>query len=465
MTAAALNSTQARDLAYLVHPQSNLHAHQETGPHVITRGEGVYVYDDQGKRYIEGLAALWCASLGFSEQRLVDAATRQMQTLPFYHMFGSRSHNPGIDLAEALIKIAPKSVTHAFFANSGSEANDTAIKIAWYYNNALDRPKKKKFIARNRAYHGVTLAAASLTGLPAMHGDFDLPMAGIVRVDCPHFYHEAKPGESEDDFAARLAADLEKTILAEGPETIAAFIAEPVMGAGGVVVPPAGYFPRVQEILKRHDILFIVDEVITGFGRTGRMFASETFGLVPDMLTVAKQLSASFLPISAVLVSDKINDALIKQSQKLGVFGHGFTYSAHPVCAAVALETLKIYEERNIVGHVQEVAPVLQAGLRKLGEHPLIGEARGVGLIGAVEVVRDKAGHENFDAKLGIGNRVAKKALEYGVMIRALRMDVIAICPPLIITAPQIEEMLDGIRRALDDVAAELQQEGVWKPA
>lgn len=458
------NSAQARDLAYVLHPQTNLAQHQVTGPLVITRGEGVRVYDDAGKPYIEALAGLWSASLGFSEPRLAVAAERQMRRLPFGHMFGSRSHDPGIDLAEALIKIAPSTLGKVFFANSGSEANDTAIKLAWYVNNALGRPQKKKIISRQRAYHGVTVAAASLTGLPPMQMDFDLPIANILHTDCPHHYHGALPGEDEDAFAARLADNLEKLIQAEGPDTIAAFFAEPVMGAGGVVVPPKGYFPRIQAILKRHDILFVVDEVICGFGRTGNMFACETFGLKPDMLTLAKALSASYMPISALLISDRINDILIKQSEKLGVFGHGYTYSAHPVPAAVAVETLKIYEERDIVGHVRQITPTFQAGLKRLAErHPLIGEHRGIGLIGAVELVKDRAKHENFDPKAMIGARLAKIATENGVLTRGLRNDTIAFCPPLIITEAEIAEMFDGVDKALTTFESQLTAEGLWR--
>lgn len=282
------NSLASRDIASLVHPYTNLKAHQTIGPLVVGRGKGVYIYDDSGKEYIEGLAGLWCTSLGFDEPRLIEAATRQMQALPTYHVFAGKSHEPGIELAERLLALAPVPMSKVFFANSGSEANDTAMKLVWYYSNALGRPKKKKIVSRVRAYHGVTIASASLTHLPANHRDFDLPIAGIVHADCPHYYTQGKPGESESAFVDRLIAGFEALIQREGPETIAAFIAEPVMGAGGVLLPPKGYFERLQPILKKHDILFIVDEVICGFARTGNMFGTQTFDLKPDMITVAK---------------------------------------------------------------------------------------------------------------------------------------------------------------------------------
>ncbi|HTX51227.1 MAG TPA: aspartate aminotransferase family protein [Caulobacteraceae bacterium] len=447
------NSTAARDIASLIHPYTNLDRHQTSGPFVIRRGEGCYVEDDNGKRYLEGMAGLWSASLGFSEPRLVAAAARQMQQLPYSHLFNHRSFDPAIDLAEKLLGLAPAGLSKVLFANSGSEANDQAIKLIWYYHNAIGRPEKKKLIGRVRGYHGVTVASASLTGLPVNHTDFDLPIAGVFHADCPSYYHYAEPGETEAAFVERMAANLEALIEREGPDTIAAFFAEPVQGAGGVIVPPRGYFERVQEILKRHEILFVVDEVITGFGRTGNLFACETYGLKPDLMNVAKALSASYLPISATLVSDKIHDAMLAESRKIGTFGHGFTYSGHPVSAAVALEALTIYEERDIVGHVRRMAPHFQARLRALADHPLIGEARGVGLIGALEVVRDKATKASFDAALGVPAAIQTAVIEEGVILRAIR-DAVAICPPLIITDAEIEILFDALQRGLDKVLA-----------
>ena len=450
-----------RDLSFHLHPSTNLRQVQTEGPLVIVRGEGVYVYDDEGRRYLEVMACLWCASLGFSERRLADAAYRQMCELPFYHSFGGKVPAVSAELAERLIGIAPAGMRRVLFANSGSEANDTAIKLAWYVNNALNRPQKKKIISRQRAYHGVTVAAASLTGLAFAHTDFDLPIARILHTDCPHHYRGAQPGESEEAFAARLADSLEGMILREGPDTVAAFFAEPVMGAGGVIVPPATYFDRVQPILRKYDILFVADEVICGFGRTGNMFGSQTYDLQPDIITVAKALSAGYLPISANLISGKLYDILLGQSDKLGIFGHGYTYSSHPVPAAVALETLKIYEERDIVAQVRRVGPRMQEGIRSYADHPLIGEARGIGLIGAVELVRDKGTKESFDPKAGVAAYLVRRAQHHGAILRNMPGDIVAFSPPLVITEAEIDEMLACFGKALDDTWAMVRDKGL----
>ncbi|NUB27871.1 aspartate aminotransferase family protein [Azospirillum brasilense] len=443
------NSAASRDKAYFLHPYTNLHAHETQGPLIIERGEGVRVFDDSGKEYIEGLASLWCVSLGWGEERLVEAATRQMRKLPTYHVFGHKSHEPGIDLAERLIKLAPVPMSKVFFANSGSEANDTAVKLVWYYNNALGRPEKKKILSRVKAYHGVTVATASLTGLVNNHRDFDLPIARIQHTDCPHHYRFAEPGESEEDFATRLAESLEALILAEGPDTIAAMFAEPVMGAGGVIVPPATYFAKIQPILKKYDILLVADEVICGFGRTGNFWGSQTMGMQPDILTCAKQLSSGYLPISAVMVSEAVYRACVEESKTIGTFGHGYTYSAHPVAAAVAIETLKIYEERDLVGHVRAVSPLFQRRLKALADHPLVGEARGIGLIGALELVADKETKAPFDPVGRAGAVVNGLSQENGLIIRAMG-DSVAVCPPLVIGEEDINLMFDRLTTALD---------------
>ena len=440
-----------RDQSFHLHPATNLRTVQKEGPLVITRGEGVYVYDDEGRRYLEGMAGLWCASLGFSERRLAEAAYRQMRELPFYHSFAGKVPAIATELAERLIGMAPAGMGKVLFANSGSEANDTAIKLAWYVNNALGRPQKKKIISRQRAYHGVTVATASLTGLAFAQEDFDLPIARILHTDCPHYYRGAQAGESEEAFAARLADSLERLILREGPDTVAAFFAEPVMGAGGVIVPPATYFDRIQPLLKKYEILFVVDEVISGFGRTGNMFGAQTFDLKADIMTLAKALSAGYQPISASLMTNALYEILLAQSDKHGIFGHGYTYSGHPVPAAVALETLKIYEERDIVAQVRRVGPRMQAGIRSHADHPLIGEARGIGLIGAVELVRDKATKQSFDPKAGIAAHLVRRAQHHGAILRNMPGDVVAFSPPLIISEAEIDEMMACFGRALDD--------------
>ncbi len=454
------NSLAARDIAYHLHPYTNAVRHEADGPLVITGGKGIYVHDENGREYIEGLAGLWSVSLGWGEQRLIDAAVRQMQKLAYYHSFTHKAPDVTIELAERLIGLAPVPMSKVFFANSGSEANDTVVKMVWYYNNALGRPKKKKIVSRVRGYHGVTVAAASLTGLPANHRDFDLPIANILHTECPHHYRFGKPGETEAQFAQRMAESLETLILAEGPDTVAAFIAEPVMGAGGVIVPPKTYFAQVQAVLKKYDVLFCVDEVICGFGRTGNLFACQTFDLKPDIMSVAKALSSSYLPISAVMINEKVYAALRDNSGKIGTFGHGYTYSGHPVSAAVALETLKIYEERDIVKQVQSVVPTFERSIRKFADHPLVGEVRQVGLVGAVELVKNKATKEPFDATKLVGLTTAKFCQEEGLITRAVG-DSVAFSPPLIITAAEIEEMFRRFGRALEKAGVWIRDQGL----
>lgn len=455
------NSMAARDVAHVLHPYTNLVRHEAVGPLVIERGKGIYVYDDQDKEYIEGMAGLWCAGLGFSEAALVDAAIEQMRKLPYYHGFGHKTTGPVVELAEKLKAMSPLPVGKIFFAEGGSGANDTLIKLIWYYNNARGRTDKKTILSRIKGYHGVTIASASLTGLPANHKDFDLPIARIKHVDCPHYYRFAQDGESEAEFVARLARNLEDFILAEGPDTVAAFFAEPIMGAGGVILPPKDYFPAIQKVLQKYDILSVSDEVICGFGRTGNWWGAQTFGYQPDFISCAKQLSSAYLPISAVLVPEHVYEAIRENSGKIGTFGHGFTYGGHPVAAAVALRTLQIYEERDMLGHVNAVAPRFQARLRKLGDHPLVGEARGIGLIGATELVADKQAKRSFAPAAGVGAACMNFAQEEGLIIRAMGGDVIGFCPPMIITESEIDEMFDRFERALAKTLAWVAQQGL----
>jgi 4-aminobutyrate--pyruvate transaminase len=454
------NSSAARDIASLIHPATNLDSHTRTGPMVISRGEGVYVFDESGRRYLDGLAGLWSASLGYSEKRLVAAATRQMEQLPYCSLFGGRSHDPAIDLAETLLTMVPAGLDKVLFANSGSEANDQAVKLVWYYHNAIGRPRKKKIISRERAYHGVTLYAASLTGLPANHADFDLPLGGVLRTDCPSYYHYGRPEETEAEFVERIVGNLEQLIIRENPDTIGAFIAEPVQGAGGVIVPPAGYFEQVQTVLRRYGILFIADEVICGFGRTGSMFGCDTFAIQPDIMTVAKALSASYQPISATIVSNRIFEAMLQESRKLGFFGHGFTYAGHPVASAVALETLKLYQERDIVGMVRAVAPHFHERLNALASHPLVGQTRGIGLLGSIEVLKDKAAKTGFPPEDGMPAVVSEKILARG-LINRLNRDSIALSPPLIISHSEIDALFDALQGGLDDSLPYAREKGL----
>ena len=422
---------------------------------MIHKGDGIYVEDVHGTRFIEAMAGLWSVGLGFGETRLVEAARRQMAQLPFYHPFTHKSHSPLIDLAEVLIGLMPVPMSKVFFTNSGSEANDTAIKLLWYRSNAIGEPKRKKMIGRVKGYHGITIASASLTGIPTNHLSFDLPLPGFLHARCPHHWREGLPGESEEAFATRLADELEALILAEGPETIAAFFGEPVMGAGGVIVPPATYWPKIQAVLRRYGILLVADEVICGFGRTGNLFGSNTFGIEPDIMILSKQLSSSYLPISAMVMNDKVFQPIADETHKIGTLGMGFTGGGHPVAAAVALETIRIIEERNLVDHVREVGPRMQARLRGFLGHPLVGEARGIGLIGGLELVTDKVAKKGLDKPGQLGGFVNTFVQANGVISRNMG-DTLGFCPPLVITEAQIDDLFDRIGRALDEAAAAL---------
>jgi 4-aminobutyrate--pyruvate transaminase len=450
------NSPHARDQRYLVHQQTELKTYREQGGTLMARGNGIHVIDESGKEYIEAMAGLWCASLGFSEKRLAEAGYRQLLDLPYYHTFFDKGHLASVDLAEKLLSIAPKPMSRVLFQCSGSEANDAAIKLVWYYHNAIGKPEKKKIIGRERGYHGNTVASVSVSGQPHMRAGFDIPLPMFRHTDNPHYYRFHTEGETEEQFADRMANNLEALILAEGPDTVAAFFGEPVQGGGGAITPPRTYWEKIQKVLRKYDVLLIADEVIAGFGRTGNMWGCETYGIQPDMVSCAKALSAAYQPISALMISDKVYDAVESLSASNGTFGHGFTYGAHPVACAVALETLKIYEERDIVGQVRRVGPVMQAGLEKFRDHPLVGDVRGVGLFTGVELMKDAKARTPWAPEQKVGTMVMDHALRHGLIVRAIG-DRIAFTPPLIITEEQIGEMCKRFRLALDDARKDLQ--------
>lgn len=444
------NSPAARDIAFHAHPQTNLRRHLDVGPMVMERGSQVRVYDDEGRDYIETVAGLWCAALGFSaSERIAQVAYDQLRKLGYYHAYRHKASTPSIDLAETLIRLAPVAMSKVLFFNSGSEANDTAIKLVWYYHHAIGKPEKRKIIGRQMGYHGSTLGAISVSGKPDMHADFNLPLPDFRHTDMPHHYRYAEDGESEPDYATRLADNLESLIIEEGPETVAAFFAEPVMGAGGAVAPPATYFDKVQAVLRRYDILFIADEVICGFGRTGNWWGTQTYNLTPDMITSAKALSAAFQPISALMVNEKIFAAMLDQSDKHGNFAHGSTYSGHPVAAAVAHEVIKIYEETDIVGQVRANGPYLGGKLRQLLEHPLVGDVQSVGMLAGVELVKDKATRTPFDPEVGLGRRLDAIGEEMGLILRVVG-DRVVFAPPLVMTRGDIDEMVSRFTAVLD---------------
>ena len=434
-------------MSSIIYPVTNLAAVEQLN---IVSGKGVYVYDDAGNQYLEGLSGLWCSALGYGNEELIAAINSQLKTLSYSHLFGGRTHPVVMELADKLAAMLPVPDARIFFSNSGSEANDSHIKMLRYYSNAIGKPQKKKIIALDRGYHGVTVASASLTGLPVMHSHFDLPVEalGILRADCPHYFRGKVGDESEDEFVSRLLQSLEKLIFEEGAETIAAFIAEPLMGAGGVIVPPEGYLPKVQALLKEHDIFLWADEVICGFGRTGNDFGSTTMGIKPDLMSLAKQLSSAYVPISAAVVPGEMYEAMAQQSADVGMFGHGYTYTGHPVACAAALKALEIYERDDLFARAAKVGAHMQSQLQEYAGHELVGEVRGKGLIGAIELVANKETGQAFsDGQVGaFAQRACQDA---GLLLRVVSGSSVAFCPPLIIEENQIDEMVEKFGTAL----------------
>ena len=429
---------------------SDLAAHRREGPKLIDRAAGVRIWDTDGRDYIDASSSMWCASLGHGQEALVEAAATQMRRLSYYFTGLNRSSPPVAELSAALAGRVPLPEARIHFATTGSEANDFLMKFAIYANNARGQTQRKMFLARHWAYHGATMASASLTGLPRNHQLFDLPLPNVRHIAVPHYYRMHEAGETEDQFTDRMAEDLEATITDIGSERIAGLYAEPVMGAAGVVMPPRGYFQRIREVLDRHGAALFADEVITGFGRTGNLFACETFGIRADAITMAKGMSGAHLPIAAIAVGAPMYEALEAGGAEIGFFAHGSTYAGHPVAAAVALEVLAIMEREDVIGHVRRVAPKLEARLRALESHPLVGEVRGVGLMWAVELIADKRTRRRFDPEGSVSHHLQVEAETDGVILRIGSLgDVACFAPPLIITEDEIDDMVDRFERAL----------------
>ena len=457
----APSAVEEYDRRYVFHPFTQLDKHERTGsPSVIVKGSGARVVDIHGTSYIDAMAGLWCVNVGYGRAELADALHEHASRLGYYHAFSSMGTDTPALLAERLIEKAPAGMSKVFFGCTGSDANDTNAKLVWFYNNALGRPEKKKIIARRRGYHGVSVLSAGLTGFPGMHAGFDLPLPMIRHTTAPHRLWEAEPGMTDEAFAQKLADDLEALIVAEGPDTVAAFIAEPIMGAGGVIVPPAGYYERIQAVLRRHDVLLIADEVITAFGRLGCWFGSDLLGLEPDLITVAKGLTSGYFPLSGSIVSERVWRVLVDGSAA-GPFGHGYTYSAHPLAAAVAMANLDVIENDGLIAQAAERGALMHRLLAEaFADHPLVGEVRGRELIGALEFVAQKDPAKPFDPARKVGPRVAQRCLELGLITRALpAADTISFSPPFVITEEEVAELVATARRAVDDVAAELRSE------
>ncbi|MBT8063229.1 MAG: aspartate aminotransferase family protein [Gammaproteobacteria bacterium] len=443
---------QSRDHAHYMHPFTDHHDLGKSGARIITSADGVYITDSDGNRILDGMAGLWCVNLGYGRQDLVDAATRQMQQLPYYNSFFRTAHPPAIELSELLAEISPPQFNLVFFTGSGSEANDTVIKLVRRYWDLAGEPSRKLIISRKNAYHGSTVAAGSLGGMDAMHKQTGTLLPGIEHIEQPYHF-ELGHGMPADEFGVQQARLLEEKILEHGAGNVAAFIGEPVQGAGGVIIPPSSYWPEIQRICRKHDILLIADEVITGFGRLGEWFGSQHLGIEADLMPFAKGVSSGYLPLGGVLVADRVAEVVGSQG---GEFAHGYTYSGHPASCAVATANIRAMRDEGVIDRVRDqTAPYFQEKFATLAEHPVIGEARSIGLLGAVEIVRNKETRERFDKDLKAGNRCRDFCFDNGLVMRAVG-DKMIVCPPLIISDQQIDELVEKAWKCLDLTAASL---------
>jgi len=448
MTMQDIDAIIAKDRSAVLHPFTYLKGHADgSGPEpiVMQTAKGVRITDARGRQLIDGFAGLYCVNVGYGRTEVAEAIARQAYQLAYYHSYAGHTTEVLAELSDRLVRMAPGRMSKVFYGMSGSDANETQAKLVWYYNNLRGMPAKKKIIARERGYHGCSVVAGSMTGLSFYHDHMDLPVSGILRTGVPHHWRGAEPGESEVDFSARRARELEELILREGPETIGAMIAEPVLGTGGIIAPPAGYWAAIQAVLRRHDILLIADEVITGFGRTGAMFGSTLYGMEPDLITVAKGLTSAYVPLSACIVSEKIFQVMAEGTAKVGSFSHGYTYSGHPIGAAAALAVLDIVESENLPARAAENGAYLNRRLQEaFAQHPFVGEVRGVGMMAAVEFVADRETKRGFDPALTVGAKVSAACRERGLIARAMpHGDILGFAPPLVMTRAEIDEMME----------------------
>jgi L-2,4-diaminobutyrate transaminase len=454
------NELNAWDRDHFFHPSTHMaqHARGESPNRIITGAEGVTIVDREGKRSIDGFAGLYCVNVGYGCKKITDAIAAQAAALPYYHAYVGHGSEPSITLAKMIIDRAPKGMSRVFFGMSGSDANETNIKLVWYVNNVLGRPEKKKIISRWRGYHGSGVMTGSLTGLEAFHKLFDLPKAPILHTEAPYYFRRADRGQSEEQFAQYCADKLEELIQAEGPDTVAAFIGEPMLGTGGIVPPPKGYWQKIQAVLKKYDILLIADEVITGFGRLGTMFGSDLYGIEPDLITIAKGLTSAYAPLSGVIVSEKVWKILEKGSDTFGAIGHGWTYSAHPLCAAAGVANLELIDEMDIVRNAREVGGYFRKALADaVGNNPIVGDVRGEGLMAAVEFARERDKPTFFDAGLKVGARAAAALLQRGVIGRAMPQgDILGFAPPLCLTRQEADTIVAATKGAVEEIAATL---------
>ncbi|MCW5692914.1 MAG: aspartate aminotransferase family protein [Pseudolabrys sp.] len=457
---ASGNELTAWDRDHFFHPSTHMaqHARGETPNRIIAGGEGVHIVDRDGKRSLDAFAGLYCVNVGYGRREITDAIAAQAAQLPYYHAYVGHGSEPSIRLAKMIIDRAPKGMSRVFFGLSGSDANETNIKLVWYVNNVLGRPQKKKIISRWRGYHGSGVMTGSLTGLAAFHDLFDLPKAPVLHTEAPYYFRRADRSQTEEQFSQFCADKLEEMVLAEGPDTIAAFIGEPVLGTGGIVPPPAGYWPKIQAVLRKYDILLIADEVITGFGRLGSMFGSDHYGIEPDLITIAKGLTSAYAPLSGVIVSEKVWRILEKGSDEFGAIGHGWTYSSHPLCAAAGVANLGLIDELDLVKNAGEVGGYFRKALADaFDKNPIVGDVRGEGLLAAVEFVRDRNDRVFFDAKDKVGPRIVAALLQRGVIARAMPQgDIMGFAPPLCLTREEADIIVAAAKGAVEEIAATL---------
>ena len=462
-------SLEDMDRQSILHPLTDLQAHASgaTKPQIIEGGQGIHIFDQDGRDLIDGFAALYCVNIGYGRPEIAEAIYQQAKKLAYFHTYRGTSNEPLIRLSHRLLSMAPDTMSKVFYGMSGSDANETQVKIVWYYNNVLGRPDKKKIISRQRAYHGCTVMAGSLTGLDRFHQAFDLPLGPVLHTQAPHYYWGAEAGMSERDYARSCAEALDALIEAEGPETVAAFIAEPVMGTGGIVPPPDGYWQFVQEVLAKHDVLLIADEVICGFGRIGANFGCDVYGIKPDLMTVAKGLTSAYLPLSGAIVGERVWDVLEQGSETYGPFSHGYTYSGHALGAAAAMANLDVIDREGLVANARDMGDYLRQRLHEaFDDHPMVGEVRGAGLLAAVEFVADRTRKERFDPNLAVGQRVTAACLELGLIARAMPGgDTLGFAPPLVIRREEVERVVEIARAAVDKVTDGLVREKAWNAA
>ncbi len=450
----------ASDRAHFFHPSTHAadHSSGKLAGHVVTGGEGIRIRDHQGRELIDAFAGLYCVNIGYGRSEVAEAIYAQAKALAYYHTYVGHSNEAIVELSERIIDWSPKGMKKVYYGMSGSDANETQIKLVRYYNNVLGRPQKKKIISRDRGYHGSGIMTGSLTGLPVFHQAFDLPAPDILHTVCPHWYRKAPQGMAEADFAQYCADELEKMILAEGPDTVAAFIGEPVLGTGGIIPPPEGYWEKIQAVLKKYDVLLIADEVVCGFGRIGAPMGSQAYAIEPDLITVAKGLTSAYAPLSGVIVGEKVWDVIEQGSRDLGAMGHGWTYSGHPICAAAGLANLDIIERENIMGNAAEVGAYFQQQLHAaFDDHPLVGEVRGVGMLAALEFMADGDARQPFDAALTVGAKVAGACMARGLIARAMpHGDILGFAPPLVATREDIDTIVAIAKQAVDEVAGQV---------